>query len=396
MDDATSAGALAVLVDGALPAGAFSLDVPPGVPVVGLEPGVVAEMRALAAEGVPVTVSVGDVHVASRLGGGSIAAFSSRGLVFDGSLKPDLAAPGVSVPTSEPGRGDDGEVRFGTISGTSAAAAVTAGVAAVLAQGRPQLGARGLHGLLVGSAQRVDLDPTASGAGLVDLRDAVQQEVYAEPSSVSFGAAHEDRGAERVLRVSNASTRRLAVSIGSSGIAPKGVQVTVDPQRVRLRPGASAEVVVRANTSELSDQAGAATGELVLRAGDSPDVHVPWAVSVPSRVRLISRLALRTTGSRVSDATPAALSFAAGSVSVSPDPEVRAVDLLEIELWRGDTRIGLLARRRELLPGRYTFGLTGRSPTGSRLRRGVYTIRVVAHPGDGTRKQSASVQFRLR
>ena len=38
-------------------------------------------------------------------------------LVLDGSLKPSLAAPGCLVPTSEPGRGDDGDVRFGTISG---------------------------------------------------------------------------------------------------------------------------------------------------------------------------------------------------------------------------------------------------------------------------------------
>ena len=75
--------------------------------------------------GIPVTVAIGNVQVATREAEGSIAAFSSRGLVLDGSLKPDLAAPGVSVPTSEPGRGDDGDVRFGTISGTSAAAAVT-------------------------------------------------------------------------------------------------------------------------------------------------------------------------------------------------------------------------------------------------------------------------------
>ncbi len=172
--------------------------------------------------------------------------------------------------------------------------------------------------------------------------------------------------------------------------------MTVDPQRLRLRPGGSEEVVVRANASDLSAEAGAATGELVLRAGDSPEVHVPWAVAVPSRVQLVSRLVLRTTGAHVSDATPAALSFVAGSVSASPDPEVRAVDLLEIELWRGGTRIGLLTRRRELLPGRYTFGLTGRGPTGARLRRGTYTVRVIAHPDDGTRKQFATVQFRLR
>ncbi len=396
VEEATSAGALSVLVDGALPAGAFSLDVPAGVPVVGLAESIVAEIRVMLASGIPVTVAIGNVEVASREAGGSIAAFSSRGLVLDGSLKPDLAAPGVSVPTSEPGRGDDGEVRFGTISGTSAAAAVTTGVAAVLAQGRPSLGARALHGLLVGSAQRADLDPTASGAGLVDLRAAVQQELLAEPALLSFGAVAGPFGAERTLRITNVSTRRLSVTVGNTAIAPKGVEIATDPQRVRIRPGRTATVVVRADTGQLSDEAGAATGELVLRAGDSPEVHVPWAVAVPPRVDLVTGLALAKTGTRVSDATPAALSFVAGSVAATPDPQVRAVELLEVELWRGDTRIGLLARRRELLPGRYTFGLTGRSPTGTRLRRGAFTIRVVAYPGDGTRRQADTIVFRVR
>ena len=316
------------------------------------------------ASGIPVTVAIGDVDVASRKEEGSIAAFSSRGLVLDGSLKPSLAAPGVSVPTSEPGRGDDGDVRFGTISGTSAAAAVTAGVAALLAEGRPALDARALQGVLVGSAQRADLDPTSSGAGVVDLRAAVQQEAYAEPSLLSFGAVGK-AGAERVLHITNVSTRTLAVSIGNTAIAPKGVEISVDPQRVRIRPGRSADVVVNANTSQLSSEAGAATGELVLRMGDSPEVHVPWAVAVPAPVELVSRVKIRMTGTRVSDATPAALSFIAGSVSATPEPQVRSVDLLDVELWSGGTRLGLLARRRELLPGRYTFGLTGRGPTGA-------------------------------
>jgi len=395
VEETTSAGALAVLVDGPLPAGAFSLDVPPGVPVVGLPGGVVAEVRALLAAGIPVTVAIGDVQVASREAGGSIAAFSSRGLVLDGGLKPSLAAPGVSVPTSEPGRGDEGEIRFGTLSGTSAAAAVTAGVAAVLAQGRPALSARGLQAVLVGSAQRADLDPTASGAGVVDLRAAVQQEVFAEPSLISFGAAG-TAGAERVLRLTNVSTRRLSVSIGSAAIAPKGVEIAVDPQHLRIRPGASADVVVRADTSNLSSAAGAATGELVLHAGGAAEVHVPWAVAVPADVDLVSRVAITMTGTRVSDATPAALSFVAGSVTATPEPQVRAVELMDVELWRGGTRLGLLARRRELLPGRYTFGLTGRGPTGERLLRGKDTIRLLAFPGDGTRKQADTIEYRVR
>jgi hypothetical protein len=396
VEEATSAGALSVLVDGPLPAGAFSLDVPAGVPVVGLASDVVAEIRAMLAAGVPVTVAIGNVEVASREAEGSIAAFSSRGLALDGSLKPDLAAPGVSVPTSEPGRGDDGQVRFGTISGTSAAAAVTAGVAAVVAQGRPGLDARQLHGVLVGSASRADLDPTASGAGLVDLRAAVQQELIAEPALVSFGAVSGPVGAERTIRITNVSTRRVSVSVGISAIAPKGVVIEVDPQRFRLRPGRSATVVVSANTTALSAEAGAATGEVVLRGSDTPEVHVPWTVAVPPTVDLVSRIRLEKTGTRVSDATPAALSFVAGSVTAAPDPQVRAIELLEVQLRRNEELIGVLARRRELLPGRYTFGLTGRGPTGERLGRGPFTIRLVAYPGDGTRRQTDAIEYRPR
>ena len=397
VEEATAAGALAVLVDGPLPAGAFSLDVPAGVPVVGLANGLVREIRVLIAAGIPVTVAIGGVDIAERAGGGSVAAFSSRGLAFDGGLKPDLAAPGVSVPTSEPGRGDEGEIRFGTVSGTSAAAAVTAGVAAILAQGRPRVDAAGLRGLLVGSAQRSDLDPAASGAGLVDLRGAAQLEVVADPAVVSFGTATgSSTGIERTVRIRNVSTRRLVVSVGNASLAPKGVEITADPERVRLRPGGSAEVVVSADTFNLSDEAGIATGELVLRAGGSPEVRVPWAVAVPAAVDLLSQVTLVPSDERVSDATPSVLALIAGAVTSTPDPQVRAVERLEVQLWRGTSLLGVLARRRELLPGRYTFGLTGRAASGERLRRGVYSVRVVAWPGDGTRRQSETVEYRVR
>jgi len=402
VEEATTAGALAVLVDGPLPAGAFSLDVPAGVPVAGLPSELVAEMRALLGAGVPVTVAVGGVSVAENAESGAIAAFSSRGLAQGGGLKPDLVAAGVAVPTSEPGRGDEGEVRFGTVSGTSAAAAVAAGAAAVLAQGRPRLGAAELRGLLVGSAQRRDLDPSASGAGLIDLRSAVQQEIAVVPASVSFGsdvsAPEFDRFTlERTIRVRNVSTRTVVVRIASAALAPKGVVISVDPARARLRPRRSVEVVVRADTRELSQEAGVATGELVLRVSDGHEVHVPWGIAVPARgVDLLSRVSLRTTSARVSDASPAALSLVAGAVTGSPQPQVRAVEELDVQLWRRTTLLGVLARRREVLPCRYTFGLTGRGPEGQRLRRGTYLVRVVARPGDGTRRQVESIEYVVR
>ena len=402
VEEATAAGALTVLVDGLLPAGAFSLDVPAGVPVVGLPRGVVKEMRAFLGAGVPVTVAVGGVSVAENLEGSAIAAFSSRGLALGGGLKPDVVAAGVAVPTSEPGRGDEGEVRFGTVSGTSAAAAVTAGAAAVLAEGRPRATAAELRGLLVGSAQRRDLDPAASGAGLIDLRSAVQQELVVVPASVSFGSVEsapefERFTLEQTIRIRNASTRPLVVRVASAALAPKGVVISLEPERVRLRARAGIDVVVRADTRELSAQAGVATGELVLRVADAHEIHVPWAVAVPERsVDLISRVALRTTSTRVSDATPAVLSLIAGAVTGGPQPQVRAVEILDVQLWRAETLVGVLARRREVLPGRYTFGLTGRGPDGERLRRGSYVVRVVARPGGGSRRQVESVAYVVR
>jgi hypothetical protein len=250
----------------------------------------------------------------------------------------------------------------------------------------------------VGSAQRTDLDAAASGAGVLDLRAAVQQEVVAEPAVVSFGTAPSAPfGIERTLRIHNVSTRRLKITIDSAALAPKGVEITVDPPRLQLRAGSSAEVAIRADTGALSEEAGVATGDLVLRAAGSTEVHVPWAVAVPDRgVDLLSRLSLRSTGGRVSDATPAVLGLVVGAVTATPDPQVRAVDVLEVQLWRAGELLGVLAKRRELLPGRYTFGLTGRGADGDRLRAGSYVIRVVARPGDGTRKQVESIEYRVR
>lgn len=395
--EATIAGASAVLVDGPLPAGAFSLDVPRGVPVVGLPTAVAREVRSLLAAGIPVVAAVGGPSLA-RNPGEPVAAFSSRGLAFGGALKPDLVASGVAVPTALPGRGADGEVQFGTVSGTSAAAAVVAGAAAVLAQGRPELDATALHGALVGSARRGDLDATSSGAGLLDLRRAVQLEVVAEPATLSFGP--HVRGTtelERAVRVRSVSRRPLAVSVESVALAPKGVEITIDPNRVRLRPGRSAVVVVRADVRQLSEAAGAATGELVFRPEGAEEARLPWVVAAPAAgVPLVTRVTLTRTGPRVSEATPAVLSLVAGSVAGSPDPQIRPLALLELELRRDGERLGTLVRRRELLPGRYTFGLTGRDPSGARLPRGAYTLRVVARPGDGTRHQVVEVPYPVR
>ena len=396
VEEAASAGARAVLVDGPLPAGAFSLDVPIGVPVVGLPLELARSARALEASGIPVTVAVGAPRAAPNAEVGSVAAFSSRGFSFDGVFKPEITAPGVSVPTSEPGRTDEGEVRFGTVSGSSAAAAVTGGAAAVLAEARPRASAVDLLGLLVGSSAFAQDDPKAA-AGVLDLSAAFQQEIAVDPAIVSFGPV--TRGAtalERTVRVHNLSTRQLFIAMDAKSIG-EGVEVSQLTGALRLRPGASGDVVLRADLEPVPEQGRATTGEIMVRFGGLRSDRLLWSVATPGAdVDLLSHVSLRSTGERVSDATPAVVSFVAGAIVGDDEPEVRPLDELEIELWRGGERLGVLSRRRELLPGRYAFGLTGRDPQGERLPRGAYTIRLVARPEDGTRRQIETVDYAVR
>jgi hypothetical protein len=79
---------------------------------------------------------------------------------------------------------------------------------------------------------------------------------------------------------------------------------------------------------------------------------------------------------------------------------IEPVGLLELELWRADgRRLGVLARLRDVLPGQYAFGLTGRDPHGRVLAEGDYILRLRAHPvdgDDGTQPSTAEAVFTIR
>ena len=55
----------------------------------------------------------------------------------------------------------------------------------------------------------------------------------------------------------------------------------------------------------------------------------------------------------------------------------------------------MLARLRDLLPGVYSFGITGRGPSGAKLKPGAYELRVVAWPVDLGKLSRAKVSFRI-
>jgi subtilisin family serine protease len=390
---AVTAGASVVLLDRPLPAGGLGLDESAPVPVVSLPSGVALALRARLDAGATATLSLGSAAVAANADAGRVASFSSTGLAFDGRVKPDLVAPGVALETSDPGANADGSPRFVTVNGSSAAAAVVAGTAALLAQARPALDAAALAGLLAGTGRALPNDPvTAQGGGLVDVGAAAAGRLAAAPATLAFG-----RGGETSFTLTNLSGRDLPVTLAvrrqDHGAA--AARFSLDPARAVIRPGASVVVRLRARAEPA---AAPIEGVVVARVRSGGTIRVPWAIAPVVRGPLLGAVSLAPAAFAASDAQPALLTVDAGRVLAgSGAAEIRPLARLDVELYRSTgERVGLLARLRDVLPGRIEFGLTGRDPAGRLLPPGRYVVRVVATSVDGSRSTSRNVRFALR
>jgi hypothetical protein len=92
------------------------------------------------------------------------------------------------------------------------------------------------------------------------------------------------------------------------------------------------------------------------------------------------------------------LSFVAGSVRRAAGlPDVLPLSRLDLQVWSPTGgRIGLLARLRDVLPGRYSFGVTGRDPTGQVLPSGEYQLRLVAYATDEGPPTIRTITFTIK
>jgi Subtilase family len=368
------------------------------VPVFSV-PARVGELAAasLARGGHPV-VSIGLPDTARNGTSAQIAPFSSHGLAFDGRVKPDVAAPGVVLATADAGRNEDGTARFATVNGSSAAAAVVTGAAALLAELRTNLSAWDLKSLLAGTARPLaDTTVTAQGGGLVDVGAAAAAELTAEPDTLAFGNARGDgwHSLQR-LTLHNVSSRLFRVRIRSVGQG--GLEIVPKPKLVRLKPGDSTTVALLARLRGAPPSGSTAEGAVELLPRASQPLRIPWAITFgKSAHATLSEVALSSSSFKPSDTTPAVLSLRAGSLLQTPTgPQVQPVARLDFELWRGKERLGLLARLRDLLPGQLALGITGRNPTGKQLPPGLYRIELVALPTGSGPATRVAVRFRIK
>jgi hypothetical protein len=404
VQNAAAAGAVAALFYGTdLPPGGIALDESAPIPAVSIPSNIAETLLSQTRDGIATSVSLGATRSESNGSADRVAPFSSTGLAFDGRVKPEVVAPGVALETAEAGANPDGSARYGTVNGTSVSAALVAASAALLAQARPYLDAEGLKSLLVGSARSLPDDAiTAQGAGLVDVGGATATEIGASPTTLAFGQAdgRKWRGEQEfVLR--NLSFRPLTlgtdVRVTNEGAA--SVRLDVRPKRFTLDAGRSIRVRVRARVTSALQGNAPTEGVVLLTPIAGREIHVPWTILFGQR-RLpdLSSVRLSTHAFVPSDAAPALLSFVAGSVRRAAGlPDVLPLSRLDLQVWSPTGgRIGLLARLRDVLPGRYSFGVTGRDPTGQVLPSGEYQLRLVAYATDEGPPTIRTITFTIK
>ncbi|MDX6243420.1 MAG: hypothetical protein QOE76_1143 [Frankiales bacterium] len=194
-----------------------------------------------------------------------VAAFSSRGSVDAGNLKPDLTAPGSTVFSAGVGSGSDGL----SDSGTSMASPHVAGSAALVKAAHPSwtpeqikaaLVDTAVHDVWSDAAHTSREAPDRVGSGRLDAGAAVATQLLAysagDPGSVavSFGASSYAKNTTVTQRVTvtNGSASEADLTLGfdwaNAGTHPGGVTFGY-PAGVRVPAGGSVTIPVTMTVS---------------------------------------------------------------------------------------------------------------------------------------------------
>jgi subtilisin family serine protease len=212
----------------------------------------------------PAALTVGAVD-----GTGALAGFSRRGPGPDGSLKPEITAPGVAITAARAAQSNLPGDAYTDLSGTSMATPHVAGSAALLLQQHPGWSGQRLKAALMAAARP---NPTfsayAQGSGTVDVGRATRQAVTSTTPGVSFGFRrwphNDDEVTTRLVTYHNEGAQPVTLTLGLPGV-PDGM-FQLSASTVTVPAGGDATVTVTADTKVGPD--GRLGGWLTATAGD--------------------------------------------------------------------------------------------------------------------------------
>jgi minor extracellular serine protease Vpr len=227
----------------------------PGVSIAFL--GVQASAAAALAAADGATVTVASSGPLTNPGYKALAGFSSWGpRSSDSAIKPEVAAPGVSVVAAGMGTGDDVLV----YSGTSMAAPHVAGVAALVIDAHPWWTVNEVKGAILSTADTsagiAGYEPIGAGSGLVQAQRATSTAAIAltwdrlDTLSFAYVPISRSYSASRSFTIENKGSRPITYKLSAGFIGSSaGARVSVSPSRVMVPAHGSRNVTARLSLS---------------------------------------------------------------------------------------------------------------------------------------------------
>ncbi len=258
--NAYDAGAIAVVVANNAPGEPpFAMGGDPGsqapIPGVMIAKADGDTIRSQLPQGVMVTLDASMVYQSSA-GADQMAEFSSRGpRSQDNRLKPDVAAPGVSLDSAGVASGADPR----EMSGTSMACPMAAGAAALVREANPAFGPFAVKAAMMNHTAPVtdgaghQVPVSLAGAGRIQVDKAATAQATAAAGdedgaiSLSFGSfvIAQPTTSQRTLVVTNHTDDTLSYEAAvEPAFIPDGVDVQVEPTTVQVPKQGSAQVTV--------------------------------------------------------------------------------------------------------------------------------------------------------
>lgn len=208
-----------------------------------------------------------------------LSSFSSRGPNSDFGIKPDLLAIGQPISTATLNSG------FVVESGTSFSAPMLAGAAALLEAARPGLTVGQYRSLLINSSipivqdSGVPLDVQQSGAGFLNMLNAINANTAVSPTFISFGVGSGSVDQTSTLTITNVGAASDTFSIVAQPIGG-GPVPALSANSLSLNPGQAQNVSVRFTGSSLDP--GGYQGYLQIQGTQNSIVAtVPYWYGVP-------------------------------------------------------------------------------------------------------------------
>lgn len=337
-------------------------------------------------------LTVGASDAADRL-----AAFSSKGPNRAGfGIKPDVLAPGDEITSLAPGGG------LAVKSGTSMAAPMVAGIAALLLERAPSMNPAEVRSAIMNTALDLGLPAMKQGAGRVDASRTLGTWTSITPHHLSFGLDDPAVGLwsrTETLMVHNRNDIGQEYAVSTTGNRA-GITVAVSPPSITIPAGTEAPVFVTLTVNNtvvpIVDEDIRLFDGRVRLAGTEDTLEVPWAFARTSRlIMAFDRPGAQFIGaSAVSMITPGTYRYG---------PRVRWMDPLHVEVagaFLGTYDLAAHYPDANAVVTQEQFVFTGSGSVSLRSSAALHTIRFdgrdpegVPFPHTGTTRRSVRVEL---